>query len=174
MTPPTQPSGSKNLKLIQTGITIPALNEQFDPQAAFVQKGYWLGDNFKKYLLNATQPFGNLPEALVDKSVLKRNTTDKDIMADIAVSETEGLLSKEEILWRMHWLTQQQPNGKDGVLVNNGYATIIGYFMCSDGIIRVAYAFWISVSSKWYCRVLDLDRWNEGYEVLSRNGVLNS
>ncbi len=160
--------------LIQTGITIPALTEQFDPQAAFVQKGYWLGDNFKKYLLNITQPFGNLPEAVVDKSVLKRNTTDKDIMADIAVSEAEGLLSKEEILWRMHWLTQQQPNGKDGVLVNNGYATIIGYFMCNDGIVRVAYALWDSDYSEWGCAVFGLGGWHGGFEVLSRNGVLNS
>lgn len=173
MAPPAQPSGSTNLKLIQTGIAIPALTEQFDPQAAFAQKGYWLGDNFKKYLLNTTQSFGNLPEAVVDKSVLKRNTTDKDIMADIAVSEAEGLLSKEEILWRMHWLTQQQPNGKAGVLVNNGYATIIGYFMCSDGIVRVAYATWNSDDSEWHCSVNGLDYWREGTEVLSRNGVLN-
>jgi hypothetical protein len=166
-----------NLKLMQQGIVIPALTETFDPQREFTQDEkvrYWPGDNFKKYLLNVTVPFSNLAKAVVDKSLLKYNTTDIDIMAEIEVSKEDGLLSKEDILWRIHHLTLQQPNGEAGALNNNGFATIIGYFLCDDGIVRVAYVRWDSDDREWRCNVGGLAYWREGSGVLSRNGVLNA
>ncbi len=161
------------LEIKQTGIVIPCLTEQFIPNDIFRNNSkvkYYLGDNYKKYLVDKTQPFNTLPEAIVDKSVLKKQTTDKDIMTAIGVSETENLLSEEEILYRTSYLTEQQPNGEKGLLLTDGSWTIIGYFLCSDGVVRVAGVLWHGDS--WCCSVYDLGRWRKGFEVLSRNGIL--
>ena len=91
-------------------------------------------------------------------------------MTAIGVSETENLLSEEEILYRTSYLTEQQPNGEKGLLLTDGSWTIIGYFLCSDGVVRVACVRW--GGGGWGCYVRDLGLWDEGFEVLSRNGIL--
>jgi len=164
-----------NLKLLQAGIIIPSLTESFVLKEKFQNNKkvkYWLGDNFKNHLLGNTKPFSDLSEASLDKSVLKRNTIDKDIMSEIEVSSENGLLTKEEILYRISYLTELQPKGQSGILNNDGTATIIGYFKCDDGQVRVASVYWHSGIGKWGCDVLDLGYWIEGREILSRNGIL--
>ena len=171
------PKIEKNLAFRQN-ITIPACTEHFVPDEKFNKNKkvkYWKGDNFIKYLLDATSPFDSVAEATLAQSTLKKQTTDKDIMSLIGVTQTEGLLTKEEILWRISYLTEQQPKGEEGALLVNGYATIIGYFRCSDGAVRVANVGWRSGDRVWRCFVSDLGgTWGAGDEVLSSNNPLES
>ena len=173
--PAIQKAIASFLKIKQTGIVIPGLSEKFVPKEKFGENSevkYYIGDSFKTHLLDETQPFDSLSGVVVDKSVLEKQTTDKEIMSAIGVSETEGLLSKEEILYHVSYLTEKQANGEKGLLLTDGSSTIIGYFLCSDGVVRVAGVYWDVV--RWHCIVRDLDRWRAGREVLSRNGILKS
>jgi hypothetical protein len=171
------PPKPTNLKLLQSNIIIPPLTETFDPEEKFrrnTKVKYFLGDNFETHLLNTTKLFSNLKEVCIDKSVLKRRTTDVDIMAETKVSAEDGLLSKEEILYRINYLTELQPEGGEGILNNTGEVTIVGYFKCDDGKIRVANVQCNFVNRGWNCNVEDLVNWFQGNEIFSSNGIVKT
>jgi hypothetical protein len=157
-------------KILQKGVTIPALTETFDPQREFTQDEkvkYYFEENFKQHIFNVAQPFKGIEKRVVYRSNLEKHTTpDTDIMAKIGVSREKGLLSREEILWMVHYLTHQQPNGEVGLL-NIKLTTIIGYFICEDDVIRVVCAFWRSTVKEWGFAVHDLCRWDHGFGILS-------
>lgn len=125
------------------------------------EKGYYLWNSFRKHF----EGIKEVPEwtSPIYSFTLSKTTTDENIM------ETVGVMTKEEILSLIVTLTQKQKNKKSGILKMNGYMNIIGYFMCDDGIVRVADVDWFADDGKWRCSVHDLGRWDVGNVVLSRN-----
>ena len=167
---------TKHLKLNNNNVAVAALNKAFDPQKHFTGGGifsgnkvkYYLGDNFKKYVLNGAQPFSSIPEMSYSKYLLKETTYDKDIMEELSIAE-QKLMTREEILHTIADLTSKQPKGESGTLLTNGNWTIIGYMKCDDGVVRAVYVFWYSFGREWHCSCYDLVLWLAGFEVLVRN-----
>ena len=148
--------------------------EEFYPEQHFVggKVKYWLGDNFKKYVLNPVKVISNLPQMSFSKHKFIENITDEEIMKYFQISKSGGLMTREEILWTIAFLTSKQPSGDSGILLTNGYATLIGYMLCDDNVVRAVCVDWFSGDARWFCDCFDLDSWAAGDEMLSRNEIL--
>jgi hypothetical protein len=159
-----------HLKLINSNVAVRAFEDTFNPTKHFCENKnikYWLSDNFQKYVLNSAQPFSKAPAMSFSKYSLKADTTDKDIMEELGI--TDKLMTREEILQAIADLTSNQPKGESGTLLTNGYATIIGYMTCDDGAVRGVGVGWDADGREWGCGCGGLDGWGAGDEVLSRN-----
>ena len=90
------------------------------------------------------------------------------------ITELGGEAKAETILSEMFSLMEKQKNGEDGVLLNNGYANIF-YIKDNAGVLRAVSVRWrgggwdVNASS-----VENPSRWDGGYQVFSRNSVLES
>ncbi len=157
-----------HLRLEDDNIIVPALTEEFDPQKEFRRKGIWMSENFEEYVLNPTQPFTNIPEMSFSKHSLKTVTPDNDIISELEIKPNK-LLTREQILLTIDNLTSKQPNGGGGQLLTNEYATLIGYFMCADGVVRVACVDWDAGYGGWRCDCYELGSWPGGFTVLACN-----
>lgn len=160
------------MKLKEQGIEIPELTEEFDPQKHFTENKkvkYWLGDNFKKYVLASAKKVSNLPAMSFDKHKFTETIYDKEIMEHFQISESSGLMTREEICRTIAYLTSKQPKGETGTLQTNGYSTIIGYMFCDDSVVRVVRVDWHSADAEWRCGCFDLGHWYAGNEMLFRN-----
>lgn len=165
-------SETAHLILKNGNVKVGELNKIFDPHLYFEnQKSirYSLGESFRKYLLSQVSIFDGLPAMFFSFFETKSTSFDNDhIMEELGITEASGkLMTKEEILWSIAYLTSKQPNGENGTLRVDGYATIIGYFTCDDGAVRVAYV--CRSAAEWHCCVVDLINWNKGRGVLCRN-----
>lgn len=160
-----------DMKLVDTNVVATGLAGEFDPQKHFNENKtvkYWKSDNFQKYVLNSAKTVKNLPEMNFSKHQLTETITDKEVMEHFQISESTGLMTREEILWTIASLTSKQPKGEAGALLNNAYVTIIGYMLCDDGVVRAVDVFWHSDNAEWCCRCDGLGRWDAGNELLSR------
>lgn len=160
------------MKLVDANVVASGLVGEFNPQQHFTENKnvkYRKGDNFNKHVLNLTKLLCNFPEVNFSKHQFIEVITDKEIMEHFQISESSGLMTRKEILWTIASLTSKQPKGEAGALLNNGYATIIGYMLCDDGVVRAVYVSWRSGDARWYCGCNDLSRWFADSEVLSRN-----
>jgi len=160
------------MKLELEGIQVPEIIEEIDFQKHFNENKevkYYKGDDFLKHVLNPAQKVSSLSAMSFDKHKFTETIYDKEIMEHFQISKSAGLMTREEILRSIAFLTSKQPKGEVGILQNNGYATLIGYLLCDDGVVRAVYVYWNSVSGKWYCSCGDLDDWYGGRGLLSRN-----
>lgn len=160
------------MKLIDSNIVAVGLVGEFNPQQHFTENKkvkYWLSDVFQKYVLKPAKCLSNFPEESFSKHQFTETIYDKEIMKHFQISESNGLMPREEILWTIASLTSNQPNGEVGSLLNNGYSTIIGYMLCDDGVVRAVSVYWYSVDAEWYCICDDLGGWSAGDGMLSRN-----
>lgn len=160
------------MKLVASGIEIPELVEETDFQKIFTENKkvrYWFGDNFKKHVLIPAKKVSNLPAMSFDKHKFIETIYDSEIMEHFQISKLAGLMTREEIIRVVEYLTSLQPKGEAGTLQTNGCSTVIGYMLCDDGVVRVVSVDWFSGGSGWSCVCVDLDDWDAGSEVLSRN-----
>lgn len=160
------------MKLVTQGIEIPELAKEINFQQYFTENKevkYWLGDNFKKHILAPAKVVSSLPSISFDKHKFMETVYDKEIMERFQISESAGFMTREEILWSIASLTAKQPNDEKGVLINDGYATLIGYMLCDDGFVRVVFVLWRSDYGEWICYCGGLGSWHADYELLSRN-----
>lgn len=132
------------MKIVDSNVAVSGLIfGEFNPQMYFNENKtvkYWKSDNFQKYVLNPAKTTNNLPEMSFSKYQFTETIYDKEIMEHFQISESKGLMTREEILWIIASLASKQP----GQLQNNGYATIIGYMLCSDGVVRAVRVSWSS------------------------------
>lgn len=160
------------MKLVTQGIEIPELAKEINFQQHFTENKevkYWLGDNFKKHTLAPAKVVSSLPSISFDKHKFTETIYDKEIMEHFQISESAGLMTREEILWSIASLTAKQLNGEKGVLINDDYATLIGYMLCDDGFVRVVSVRWSSGHGRWHCHCDALGIWFAAYGLLSRN-----
>jgi hypothetical protein len=103
------------------------------------------------------------------KHKLRKSSADGPI-----VTELGGEEKSETTLTEMFSLMEKQKNGEDGVLLNNGYANIF-YIRDQNGVLRAVLVYWrdggwgVGAGS-----VEDPGRWGDGFQVFSRNSVLES
>jgi len=153
---------STKLKLENSSIVIDALTEEIDIKKHFTENKkvkYYLGNEFQNYVLNGIEKINNLPEMNFSKYKVIETVYDKEIIENFYNSKpTNRLITPEEILWIIIFLTSNQPNGETGILQTNDsdYATRIGYMICSDGTTRTVNISWSSKFQEWDCDCDDL------------------
>lgn len=160
------------MKLVASRIEIPELVEETDFQKVFTENKkvrYWFEDNFKKHVLVPAKKVSNLPAMSFDKHKFIETIYDSEIMEHFQISKSAGLMTCEEILRTIEFLTSLQPKDEAGTLQTNGCVTIIGYMLCDDGVVRVVSVHWWADGSIWDCYCRGLDYWSVDSEVLSRN-----
>jgi len=158
-------------KIAESEFVIESLTGEYNPIEKLTNNKvkYYFGNDFKIHILNPVKVVDGIPEMKFSKHKFTETTYDKEIMENFGISEKSGLMTREEILRVIDDLTSKQPKGEDVILINDGNCTIIGYLMCDDGVVRVAYVRWDSDYARWYCYCKDLGRWDSGNEVLSSN-----
>jgi hypothetical protein len=130
----------------------------------------YLGDNFKAWFLNGD---GKTEDPISEQTLRYHKLRQSSVDGPI-ITELGGEAKAETTLSEMFSLMEKQKHGEDGVLLNNGWANIF-YIKDGAGVLRAVRVDWCdggwSVSAD---SVGNPDRWNVGYQVFSRNSVLES
>jgi len=101
---------------------------------------YYIWDNFQNWILNKASLI--IPEFKGTLKTLKltKNMHDPEILKEIGES---NIFSIDEVCAIFKALTERQPNGESGELLNNGYSNII-YVRLSDSTVVPADVHWDS------------------------------
>jgi len=90
------------------------------------------------------------------------------------IAELGGNEKAETTLTEVFSLMEKQPNGEEGALLNNGWWNIL-YVKDQNGVLRTVSVCWLVDGWNVYARsVGDPYGWYDGYQVFSRNSVLES
>ncbi len=129
-----------------------------------------LGSNFELWFLNGDgKTEDSISEQRFRYHKLRQFSVDGPIIAELGGAE-----KSETTLSGMFSLMEKQKHGEDGVLLNNGYANIF-YIKDNAGVLRT-----VSVRCRaggWRVDAYSVEspsRWRDGYQVFSRNSVLES
>jgi len=162
---------NSKIRFLNSDVVINVITGKYNPKEKLTNNKvkYYFGDSFKTHILNPAKVVDGISEMKFSKHKFAETTYDKEIMENFGISEKSGLMTREEIIKVIDDLTSKQPKGEEGILINDGNCTIIGYLMCDDGVVRVAFVSWSSDDAEWHCYCDDLDIWSAGYEALSRN-----
>ncbi len=122
----------------------------------------WFSDNFKDWILS--QEPKKLPKASAyEKYVLPKPMNDGEIISEWNIDP----YSVPEFLALIKELIGKQPNGEDGLLLND-HANIF-YVQLEYRMVAVR-VFWDSVLCEWRCNAFDLDvNWSDGVCVFFRS-----
>ncbi len=104
--------------------------------------------NFKKYLLDITEPFAGVPKMSFEQHLYSDDTEDKDIMLKLSIDPLRGNMTKEEILWVAINLTD--PPIPNKTARRDGNNTTIGYLRCYDGIVRSVSVHYHFITEEWH------------------------
>lgn len=151
-------------------VTIPARTERFFAKEKFVVNAKptapvkigFISDTF-------TQWFGGKIEDPMTQQALRCAKLRKSSVDRPIIEELGGEKKAETTLAEVYALTEQQPNGEDGILLTNGYANIF-YVRDVSGVLRAVRVHWRG--DGWYVHanlVDDLSEWHGGNQVFSRN-----
>lgn len=99
---------------------------------------------------------------------LKQSSIDSPIIAELG-----GEPKVETTLTEVFSLMEKQPNGEEGVLLNNGWANIF-YVRDKNNILRTMHMYWYGGWNAHAYSVEDPITWRDGYRAFSRNSVLES
>lgn len=162
------------IKLVNSSVVVSGFVGEFNLQQYFTENKkvkYLLSDNFQKHVLNPAKRVNYFSEESFSEHILVEPVYDEEIMEHFQISESNGLMTREEILWTIASLTGKQPNGEAGVLLNNGYYTVIGYMLCDDGVVRTAGVVWDFSPDgwQWHCHCDYFGDWISGIAFFSRN-----
>ncbi len=130
----------------------------------------YLGDNFTSWFLNGD----GKTEDLISEQTLRYHKLRQSSVDGPIIAELGGAEKSETTLSEMFSLMEKQGKGEDGVLLNNGYANIF-YIKDNAGVLRSVNVNWnddgwnVNANS-----VENPNRWNDGYQVFSRNCYLSS
>jgi hypothetical protein len=158
----------KDLILVLAGIQIPDIAE-------FIVREYfkmgmngitkiWMSDRFQEVILaNAPQKTSLISQA-IDKFKLSKSMWDSAMLNELGQPKPYSI---GEFLALAKHLTSGQPTGKEGTLLNNGYANIF-YVEAADGRMVAVYVFWNGEKWRFFCYELGEDiQWNDGRCVFS-------
>lgn len=169
------------MELISQRIEVPILTREIDFHREFTENKkvkYSTEGLFDKHLLSLAEKVSSLPSMSFDKyEVVADEIYDKDIKEHFKISESADLMTREEALWAILFLTGKQPKGEPGILLVDGTHTIIGYVLSSvrgwgKSAISVS-VWWSSYHSDWNCRCDSggYYRRSELREILSLNRI---
>ncbi|MFA6414571.1 MAG: hypothetical protein WC217_00965 [Candidatus Paceibacterota bacterium] len=150
------------LSLVNGKIASDAI-KTFDPYVFYeVRDGLWIGDFFRDNVLAKAASVKNLPATTLKSFELTKNAYDRDITACLPQNYEFDI---SEALARIAQIIEQQPNGKEGDLLNNGYANL---FYVPGYVVRVS---WGADCRSWGVGAWerDDDGWSAGFRVFVRN-----
>lgn len=143
-------------------VLLPERVEPFDPHEFFkTRKGLYVWNGFRDNILPAAKPVEHVPERKAALFELEKAANDAEIRAELP--EGHVFENASEFCAHLASLIEAQPNGEDGDLLNNGYATI-RYVRGVNGVLFAAGVGWGVSRREWGVRAvpLDDDRWLAG------------
>jgi hypothetical protein len=151
-------------------VPIPATTEKFTFLEKFVVNGggkglpkiSWLGSNFEEWFLKKTE--GPMSKTTLCYAKLVRRSVDGPIIDSLGGEE-----KAETYLSNVSRLMVNQPNGENGVLLNNGYANIF-YVRDVSLVLRAVHVCWFGHG--WYVYAYSIDHpsaWYGNHQVFSRD-----
>lgn len=127
-------------------------------------------DNFTSWFLSGD----GKTEDPISEQTLRYHKLRKSSVDGPIITELGGEEKSETTLTEMFSLMEKQKNGEDGVLLNNGYANIF-YIRDQNGVLRAVGVRWFGFG--WFVYASSVENpygWDVGYQVFSRNSVLES
>lgn len=119
------------------------------------------GTNFTAWFIGKVEK--DVPEGTLVPFMLTHNAYDNEIIADLGGEE------KAEVTLAEIWcLIQRQANGRDGVLLMNGYANIF-YVRDVNGVLHAVGVGWGDGGWGASAYALGVYGWGDDYRVFSRN-----
>lgn len=157
------------LALVEEGIVVAATTfkvKDFFRHCSGTLKLY-IHDNFKNWILDNAPETAEFAGEILSKFKLTKNMYDSEICKELGDSEPFTIA---ELLGILRSLIEKQPNGKEGTLLNNGYANIF-YVKLPNGKTVAVGARWDSDDSEWHLFAweFDDDDWHEGNVAFSRS-----
>ena len=131
----------------------------------------YLGDNFKAWFLAGVGKIEDpISKQILRYGKLRKSATDMPRKPGEAaiIPELGGETKVETTLSEMFSLIRKQPDGKEGVLLNNGWANILD-IRDQNGVLRAVSVRW--GGDGWIVHadsVEDSRGWSAGYQVFSR------
>ena len=173
-----QPKPTPSILELVSTVVVPATTGNLVAKEKFVRdtgrkakvKISYLGDNFTEWFLSVS---GKTEDPITEQALryhkLRQSSVDGPIIAELGGAE-----KSETTLSEMFALMEKQGKGEDGVLLNNGYANIF-YIKDQNAVLRAVYVYWGGDGWDVLARsVVGPIRWLGGYQVFSRNSVLES
>jgi len=150
------------LSLVNGKIASDAI-KTFDPCVFYkMRDGLWIGDFFRDNVLAKAASVKKLPATTLKSLELTKNAYDRDITACLPQNYEFDI---SEALAHIAQMIELQPNGKEGDLLNNGYANL---FYVPGCVVDVS---WLADDRYW--DVLAWERgdycWSAGSRVFVRN-----
>ncbi len=157
----------KHLQLITDQIPISIQPFQRD---SFFKNGpvkLYIWDSFRDRILKAIPNLVPAFQGNLQSTQLSKDMRDSEILEELGHPKPFSLLEFSSIL---SYLLMKQPEGEEGKLLVNGYATIF-YVELEDGRVVAVDARWGDDDRAWIldAYVLDGAFWREGYRVFSRS-----
>ncbi|MBU6388647.1 hypothetical protein KGQ72_02130 [Patescibacteria group bacterium] len=135
----------------------------FDPHSFYTMRGgLWIGNFFRDNVLAKAASIKKLSATTLKSFDLTKNAYDRDIIPCLPQNYEFDI---SEALARIAQMIERQPDGKEGDLLNNGYANLFyvpGYVVGVD---------WRADGRGWGVSAWERDdgRWNAGSRVFVRN-----
>ena len=138
-----------------------SLAERHDPALYYkIRNGLYVWSDFRTRIVAKATPVEAGTTVEVGYADLGKNATDAEIEAALP---TRHLFDEPAVCAIVAALIARQPEGKEGVLMNNGYANL---FYISSCVVRVR---WLAVNRGWDVRTWLRDDygWGAGGRVFS-------
>jgi len=135
------------------------------------REGLWVSSNFDDLILKGVSKKNHsAKETVIGRADLAQAANDAEIGAELP----EGYVFEGVVTFLVHLATliKEQWGGKDGVLLNNGYAN--SFYVKVNGEVFVVLVRWHADAREWYCyagRLYDC-RWVAGYRAFSATATL--
>jgi len=137
------------------------LTEPHDPSAFYqTRSGLYVWEDFQSLIVAKAKRSDTGTSFKLGRAVLMRDLTDQEI--EVAIPK-EHLFEETQVSAIIANLIAKQANGKDGVLLNNGFANLFYTGSC------VAHVYWSADTREWDVGTWDRDGsgWCAGKQVFS-------
>lgn len=130
------------------------------------REGLWMSSNFNDFIFSgASKKKVSSDETTISYADLAKAAND----AEIGTELPEGHVFEDVDTFLVHLATliEDQWGGKEGMLLNNGYANV--FYVKVNGEVFAVLVGWHADYRKWYCLALRLDdlRWDAGDRAFS-------
>ena len=143
------------------GTIVVTLTKSHDPKAFYqTRDGLYVWDDFRYRIVANATPMPEGASFKLDHALLTKNMLDREIEAALPANH---LFDESTLCAIIAAMISEQPNGKEGKLLNNGYANL---FYTSSTVVHVH---WGADYREWYVHTWERgDRgWRAGRRVFS-------
>ena len=126
-----------------------AVTAVFDPRSLLERKDIWLSPEFINSILSVAEPFQPTDDLPAPRGFdLVEPANDSDIRSEFPKDHVYGV---NEFCWRLYKMTEAQPSGTFGILLNNSFANI--FYVVGKGGEVFAVSVWDGGRRRWnvYC-----------------------